>query len=234
MVEIWKVIPGWEGYYAASNLGRIKRLAGSPRCKIDRIVNPMKTERGYLTVSPVKVGWRQRPMMIHRLVLEAFVGPGPTPKHTPNHINGVKTDNRLCNLEWVTHAENIKHAYDNGLHGKYKGSKASAAKLCEADVVTILERIAGREQRKAIAADFGVALKTIDQIVAGQTWKHVARPDLSNKRTGHHILTAEEVSEIKRILYPGTHSHRQIGKQLCVTGAAIWQISAVKSWKHIS
>jgi hypothetical protein len=234
MDEIWKDIPGWEGYYAASNLGRIKRLAGSPRCKIDRIVQPMPNKRGYLTVAPVKSGWRQRPMMVHRLVLETFVSPAPKEGHTPNHINGIKTDNRLANLEWVTHSENIKHAYDTGLHGRYPGSQASNAKLTEDKVAQILERIAMRHFRKDVAKDFGVSLKAIDEIVAGNHWKHVPRPDLSGKRKGRHILTEDEVREIRALAANSNLSHGRIAARFNVTGAAIWQIVARRSWKHVN
>jgi DNA-binding CsgD family transcriptional regulator len=233
MKEHWKSIPGWEGYYSVSTLGRVKRDAGSPRCKVDRILKPMPLERGYVAVSPVRSGWNQRPMVVHRLVLETFVGPPPTPKHLPNHRNGKKTDNRLDNLEWVTHAENIKHAYDTGLHGLYIGSNASSAKLTESEVAEILARIAARGYRKDIARDFGISTKMIDEIVAGNHWTHVPRPDLSNKRMGRHVLTESDVRIIKAMLSDGDLSHGAIASKFGVSGPTIWQIAAGRTWKHV-
>ena len=233
-MENWKAIPGWETYYAASTLGNIKRLAGSPRCPKDRILKLMTGNNwgGYYTVSLVRVGHRQRPMMVHRLVLEAFVGPPPSPAHQGNHINGNKHDNRPENLEWVTHSENIKHAYDTGLHKKYKGSQASAAKLTEADVVDILARVARRDYRKDICADYGIATKTLDQIVSGNNWTHVPRPDMSGKRMGRHKLVEADIPVIRQMLAEG-HSCRVIGERFGVSGGNIQCIKEGRSWKHV-
>lgn len=229
-MEIWREIPTWEGYYAASNLGRIKRLAGSPRCRADRILKGMPTERGYLTVSPVRSGQRQRPMMVHRLVLSAFIGEPPTLAHEANHINGDKLDNRLENLEWVTRAGNVQHAYDTGLHGKYKGSAASAAKLDETQVAEILEKVGRREYRADIAAEYGVSEKAISEIVTGAHWTHVDRPDLSGRRVGRDILEPTDIPAIRRRLAAG-ESCRSIGDCYGVSGPTIWQIKAGRTWK---
>jgi len=231
MIEIWKPIPGWETYYSVSNLGRIKRDAGSPRCTTDRIIKPLLSSYKYLVFSPSKKGVKQIPVCIHRVVLEAFVGFAPSSKHQGNHINGIKTDNRLENLEWVTRSQNIKHAYDNGLHKRYVGSKASSAKLNENQVFQILEKIAAREYRKTIAKEFNISTKMIDEIVAGNHWSHVPRPDMSKKRIGRHVLTADNVREIRGLL--GTMSCREIGKKYGVTGATIQHIKSGFTWSNV-
>jgi len=231
-MENWKAIPGWETYYAASTLGNIKRLAGSPRTRVDRMLKPIRIPRGYFAVGLVCTGRKQRPYVIHRLVLETFVGPPPSANHVPNHLNGIKTDNRLENLAWVTHSENVKHAYDTGLHKKYKGSQASAAKLTEADVVDILARVARRDYRKDICADYGIATRTLDQIVSGNNWTHVPRPDMSNKRMGRHKLVEADIPVIRQMLAEG-HSCRVIGERFGVSGGNIQCIKEGRSWKHV-
>lgn len=232
MREMWKQVPGWEGYYSASSLGRIKRDAGSPRCKADRLITPALSKYGYFLVSPVRVGYKQRPVAVHRIILETFVGPPPTDKHQGNHLNGIKTDNRVANLEWATRSENIAHAYANGLHGRYIGSAASAAKLSEADVVDILARVAAREYRRDIAARFGVSTKAIDEIVGGHHWTHVQRPDLSTKRKGRDVLTPDDVRDIKRRLAVGDRK-KDIAVAYGVSVGAIQHIHSGFTWKDI-
>lgn len=234
-MEHWKEIPGWEGYYAASTLGRIKRIAGSPRCPIDRILKPMPYGNwgGYYMVAPVRTGHKQRPMMVHRLVLMAFAGLPPSPAHEGNHINGDKLDNRPENLEWVTRAENIKHAYDTNLHGRYVGSNASAAKLTEVDVADILKRIAAREYRRDLAREYGISTKSIDDMVSGHNWRHVPRPDMSGKRLGRHKLVEADIPVIRALLKQGL-SCATIGKRYGVTGGTIQCIKSGLSWGHVS
>jgi len=113
MEEIWKTIEGYEGIYKVSNLGRVKsethyckgRL-GSGR-QNGRILKPCKWGKGYLKVSLMlnKVRFTTSP---HRLVAKAFI-PNPLNKPQVNHINGIKTDKRVENLEWCTNQENILH-----------------------------------------------------------------------------------------------------------------------------
>lgn len=230
-MKLWKAIPGWESIYEVSDHGDVKRLAGSPRCLTDRTVKPMLNSRGYLTVGLTSPTKKQRPHVIHRLVLESFIG-ADKDKPFANHKNGIKTDNRLSNLEWVTHAENIAHAYETGLHKKYAGSNASNAKLTEEQAIEIIQCFRNGMFAKDIAIRYGITRKTALSIANGYTWTHLDRSNMQNRRNGSHKLTEKQVEDIKRELREdGNHCH--IAKKYGVTSGAIWSISDGRTWKHI-
>lgn len=229
-METWKIIPSYP-YYSASSLGRIKRNAGTPRCSKDRVLKQRITNYGYLIVSPLRPNTKQKPITVHRLVLEAFCGEIPADKEQGNHLNGIKTDNRIENLEYVSRGENIKHSYDTGLHGHYIGENASSAKLTDKAVIDILNRIANKEYRKDIAILYGISNKTIDTLVSGKSYAYLPRPNMTSKRMGNHILVKEQVIQIKQLI--GTTSSRAIGELFGVSGGTIDQIKHGRTWKHI-
>lgn len=116
--EIWADIPNYEGLYQVSNLGRIRsldKIVDNKRGiykKYGRIKTISNASYGYKSVGLCKDGVRKT-WLIHILVAKAFI-PNPLGKRTINHINCNKTDNRVCNLEWATYSENIKHAFAHG------------------------------------------------------------------------------------------------------------------------
>ena len=105
MKEIWKDIENYEGLYQVSNLGRIKSIRKMKKQNILKL----GTRNTYNVINLMKNG-KARSFQVHRLVAKAFI-PNPENKPQVNHINGVKNDNRLENLEWVTRSENTIHAY---------------------------------------------------------------------------------------------------------------------------
>lgn len=112
-------------------------------------------------------GGRQCSFNMHRLIAIAFWGL-PSPKHQVNHKNGVKRDNRLVNLEWVTHKENAMHScrvLKNGI-----GEKNSFAKLTDAQVAEIRARYAaGGVFQRELAAEYGVSGNHIHRLVNGKS-----------------------------------------------------------------
>lgn len=101
--EIWKDIPGYIELYQTSNFGRVKSLNYNHTGKT-KILKPVKSKKGYLTVQLYKDGKFKR-FLVHRLVYEAFNGE-ITEGMEVNHINEIKTDNSLWNLNLMTPKEN--------------------------------------------------------------------------------------------------------------------------------
>ena len=118
-MEIWKDIEGFEGRYQISNQGRVKSLVCNNFGRYKKnsgewILKAGKSHCGYMRVLLVDKNGGRHSLFVHRLVLIAFFGIDSEKKQV-NHINGIKDDNRLENLEWVTQSENMKHAYRIGL-----------------------------------------------------------------------------------------------------------------------
>ena len=142
-IEIWKDILGYEGIYQISNFGIAKSLQRNSLGKFgnvillkEKILKYNKT-KGYLFVTFLK-SHKIKNQSIHRLVAMAFI-PNPDKKPCVNHINGIKIDNRIENLEWCTHSENTKHAFNIGLHKPILGDKNILSKLSELQVKEIIE-----------------------------------------------------------------------------------------------
>ena len=101
--EVWKSIKDYEGLYEVSNLGRVKSFNYRGTGK-EKILKNIECNNGYLTVGLTK-DRKQKFFFIHRLVAEAFI-PNLDNKPCIDHINTIKTDNRVENLRWVNHEEN--------------------------------------------------------------------------------------------------------------------------------
>lgn len=175
--EIWKPVIGFEGFYEVSTHGLVRSLSrqvptkgGGVRTVPTRILRPGVITGGYFGIT-LHANGKRREATVHMLVAEAFLGPRPSPLHEVNHINAVKPDNRVENLEWVTRQANIAHNVALGIN--LRGSALPQAKLTEADITPIRRRVHRGERHAQIALDFGVSKAAISDIARGITWKHV-------------------------------------------------------------
>jgi len=173
-VECWAPIPGYEGLYLVSNMGRVKSV--TRRCVLrgkrdgrlvpERMLALDEHISGYLMVSLNKEGIRKT-LRVASLVAEAFIGPRPA-GHQVCHNDGSRTNNRPENLRYDTCKGN---AHDRTLHGtQQRGERASKAKLTSEAVHAI--RQDDRPIRQ-IAHAYGVAHSTVSVAKRGITWSHL-------------------------------------------------------------
>jgi len=177
--EIWKDIPNYIGLYQASNYGNIKSLKkkyGNNGNYKEIVLKPYPISREHLYVNLYKEN-KIKKYYIHRLILETFVGPCPLGMEC-RHLDGNPKNNRLENLKWGTHKENVQDSIGHGTSfnvGKdRKGSMCGASKLNEMQIRIILRLLEdGYLTQQEIGEIFGVAQNTISSIKLGVNWKHI-------------------------------------------------------------
>lgn len=121
MQEIWKDVKDFDGLYQVNNLGVVRSLDRqvyhpgnkSYHYRQGKILSCRINNCGYISVRLCK-GGKVYTRFPHRLMAEAFI-PNPQNKGETNHRDGNKLNNTLENLEWVTHSENMIHAYEKDL-----------------------------------------------------------------------------------------------------------------------
>lgn len=175
--EIWKDVVNYEGLYQVSNLNRLK---GVRRIIKNKLKGDCLLEERIISIKPDNVGYfacvlsngkNKKTFKVHRLIAEAFI-PNPENKPCVNHINGVKDDNRLENLEWVTYSENTKHAFDTGLMKTTKGDECSWSKVNEQQVLEI-RKSKGIVSYSKMSEKYGISITTISNIINKKSWKHI-------------------------------------------------------------
>jgi hypothetical protein len=115
---IWISVPGFEDGYEINRYGIIRSKNSR---YLGHVIPKRKNNSGYWSVRLNKQG-RPATQLLHRLLALTFLS-NPEGKSEVNHINGIKTDYRLENLEWVTRSENMQHAYKIGLINKVRQMK---------------------------------------------------------------------------------------------------------------
>lgn len=174
--ENWKPVVGYEGYYEASDHGRVRSVDRQVEIMIRSKKTKMRFHAKMLTLDVCKIGYMRLGLSrdgtkkmhsVHRLVMAAFVG---VSSMDVNHKDGDKRNNHLSNLEYCTESENMVHRYRMLGQDGLLGSRNAASVLEEEDIPAIR---ADKRKVKEIAADYGVTIQAIWAVKKRKTWAHV-------------------------------------------------------------
>lgn len=161
LTEYWLPIPDYLGYEVSST-GRVKSFRQYSEGKLLTI---RTTWNGYS-----RVGLMKKKVLVHRLVMAAFVGEAN--KRDVDHINRIKTDNRLTNLQYLTKAEHSNK--DNRGRSKCVGVNHPRAKLTEREVLEIYHLAHDSNLKlEEIAKRFNTNFKVVSKIKRGISWSHI-------------------------------------------------------------
>lgn len=188
---IWKEIPGWEGFYEASEAGLIRSMPrmivqgnrwGDPmQCWRQMVVLRQSTNsRGYLSVQLNGGGRRTSGLAVHRLIALTFIGPCPEGMQVC-HNNGDQTDNRVENLRYDTPSANVWDARRHGIWSA--GTKHYKYRMDINDAVVLRLRAEGWTYER-LAREFGIGEATVGRILKGARLKTIPkeRPALGRSR----------------------------------------------------
>lgn len=163
--ESWRPVSGFAGLYMVSDLGRVRSTPrkGTP----GTLLRPAIMRKGHLRAGLTK-GGKVSGKYVHRLVLEAFVGPCPPSMEACHAPDPNPANCRLDNLRWDTR---IANAHDRDLHGNTaRGSRNGRAKLTASAIPTIFQMRNGGSKLREIASAVGVSNQQVSEILRGQHW----------------------------------------------------------------
>lgn len=169
MIECWKDVPGFDGAYQISNLGRVRSTervvrhpCGGDKHIRERILKQCLSATGYPVVTLCKAGEKNKVYKVHRLVANAFLA-NPSNYPTVNHLDGNKCNPSAQNLEWCSPRQNTHHACEVlGTQGKL--TRRLAAEIREMHGT-------GYYSHRKLAAMYGISHTTVGKVVRGETWR---------------------------------------------------------------
>ena len=171
VLETWRPVVGFEGRYEVSDIGRVRSL-NYGRTKGLVVVMKQHLDRGgYACINFSSLNFR-----VHSLVMEAFVGPRPE-KHDVNHKNGIKDDNRLENLEYVTESQNTQHSFDLGLQVAKRGLDHYKCKFTDQQIMEIHRRANAGESQRVLAQEFGTKQQFVSHVKLGLKRSYLFRKE---------------------------------------------------------
>lgn len=175
--EIWKDVPGFEGSYKVSSHGRIKsitrtRLVNGGIVTFPETIRKPSIMNKYYSVLAKSTTSKPKQLRVHRIVATVFV-PNPENKPQVNHKDCDKFNNHFSNLEWVTPAENNKHARDNNRTNPPKGVNHWNNKLDPTQVSVIRSCLKIGITQQKIADYFKVHRTCISAIKLKYHWAHL-------------------------------------------------------------
>ncbi len=182
MAEIWKDVEAYKKFYQVSSEGRLKSLSRfAKNGKVggfilpERMIKPSYANgKDYGIVTLHKEG-NKKVTRIHQIVCKAF-HKKPAEHFEVNHINGIKTDNRAENLEWVEHKTNMIHAFKTLKCRRSCGETKAHSRLRDEDVLYIRKHYIFNDNEfgdSALAKKFGVTSSTVWHVTHNKTWKHL-------------------------------------------------------------
>jgi hypothetical protein len=176
---MWKSVPEFEGLYEVADTGRIRSVERRVECVYGgrtvtrlykaKILKPLLHRKGYLKVRLYRTKDDWQSFFVHRIVATAFIE-NPSNLAQVNHKDGNKSNNAVENLEWMTNADNMRHAFSTGVRANQSGSGASNARLTE-DQVRLVVRLRGEGHAAAeIAKLVDCTQRNVRKICSGQSW----------------------------------------------------------------
>jgi hypothetical protein len=169
-VEHWLPVPGYEGFYDVSDMGRVRSLRRKTRAGMrgGGMLKQHLDGRGhYLFVTLCREG-ETRIFQVHALVALAFIGPRPAGLDVCHGPGGMR-DNRASQLRYDTRAGNMADCLRDGTD--QRGEKHYSSKLTWSSVAEMRQRFALGETQVRLAADYDVNFGTVHKIVRNKRWR---------------------------------------------------------------
>lgn len=209
MDEVWKEIAGYDGVYKISNLGRVKNSKGL-------IMAQKPSKDGYVRINLFK-GKKYKAEYVHILVAKHFVTKPDVDGLEVNHIDGVKNNNNVSNLEWVTKSQNTRHAIEHNLRfvnptmGRYGKDNPGSKPTAQYSFDGVLVRV--WDSRKDAADYYGIRRGAICAAVNGRKkscvgylWRNADSCDIPDKIQAYktNINIGRKLKKVVQISKDGT------------------------------
>jgi len=219
MIKDKEIFKKHKSGYLVSNYGKIKG-------KLVEFLKPTSSN-GYLMCN---FG------LIHRIVVETFISDIPKGMQV-NHIDGIKSNNRLDNLEIVTPSENQLHAYRIGLTPKLKGELNGCSELTEKEVLEMYKLFKIGIPNKEIGDKYKIHDRYVSLIRHGKRWKYLFdehfKPNEANISLGRFTLTKKSLLLLIQDIVDNKLSNVEIGDKYNLDKTSISKIRNKRTYKEI-